>query len=151
MTTGQFPWRWTLISQSRRRVCMESQLHLRMKDRVSRELEVEGYTVFYEPSFPPSRFLTWSSYRPDILGVRTGAAGQEYVFVECETRPSGRRIAGKNFASVDVQARLNSDVSLRRILVVPRGKLRGVDRATRRSWETWIYCESSLERFPRGG
>jgi hypothetical protein len=127
----------------------ESVLHLRMKESVSRELSEEGYSVFIEPSFAPSRFLTWASYRPDLFGIRASAGRQEYALVECETRPSSRRLASKNFRSVDVQTRLNSDLSLRRILVVPRGKLAGVDPSVRRSWETWIYEGGRFQRFPR--
>ncbi len=120
-----------------------------MKESVSRELIGEGYRVFFEPPYAPSRFLSWASYRPDLLGVRAGAGRQEYALVECETRPSGRRLASKNFRSVDVQTRLNSDLSLRRILVVPRGTLARVEPSVRRSWEMWIYEGRGFQRFPR--
>ncbi len=130
--------------------CMgESGLHRRMKEGVSRELAEEGYAVLFEPSYAPSRFLSWASYRPDLFGIRSSAGRQEYAFVECETRPSGRRLASKNFRSVDVQTRLNSDLSLRLILVVPRGTLASVDSSVRRSWEMWIYDETGFQRFPR--
>jgi hypothetical protein len=127
----------------------ESVLHLRMKESVSRELAEEGYAVFFEPPYAPSKFLTWVSYRPDLFGIRASAGRQEYALVECETRPSSRRLESKNFRSVDVQTRLNSDLSLRRILVVPRGTLAGVDPSVRRCWETWIYEGGSFQRFPR--
>src|ERR1700684_2523268 len=113
----------------------ESVLHLRMKESVSRELAEEGYSVFFEPPYAPSRFLSWESYRPDLFGIRADAGRQEYAIVECETRPSGRRLASKNFRSVDIQTKLNSELSLRRILVVPRGTLACVDPSVRRSWE----------------
>jgi len=127
----------------------ESALHLRMKESVSRELAEEGYSVFFEPPQAPSRFLSWASYRPDLLGIRASAGRQEYALVECETRPSGRRLASKNFKSVDVQTRLNSDLSLRMILVVPRGTLARLDSSVRRSWETWIYNSGCFQRLPR--
>jgi hypothetical protein len=127
----------------------ESDLHLRMKESVSRELAEEGYSVFFEPPYAPSSFLSWVSYRPDLFGMRGGPGRQEYALVECETRPSGRRLASKNFRSVDVQTRLNSDLSLRRILVVPRGKLASIDSSVRRSWETWIYDAGGFQRIPR--
>jgi hypothetical protein len=120
-----------------------------MKERVSRQLLEEGYSVFLEPPYAPSRFLTWASYRPDILGIRAGAGTQEYALVECETNPSSRRLDSKNFRSVEVQTRLNSELSLRRIVVVPRGTLRSVDPSVRRSWETWVYEGHSLQMFPR--
>jgi hypothetical protein len=122
-----------------------------MKEGVSRELTDEGYAVFFEPSYAPSRFLSWAAYRPDLFGIRSSAGKQEYVFVECETRPSGRRLASKNFRSVDVQTRLNSDLSLRLILVVPRGTLASVDSSVRLSWEMWIYEETCFLMFPRAG
>ena len=127
----------------------ESVLHRRMKEGVSRALEEEGYSVFFEPPSAPSRFLTWDSYRPDLFGIRARAGSQEYALVECETRPSGRRLASKNFRSLDVQTRLNSVLSLRRILVVPRGTLASLDSSVRRSWETWIYEGGAFLRFPR--
>jgi len=127
----------------------ESVLHRRMKEGVSRELAEEGYSVFFEPPYAPSRFLTWVSYRPDLFGIRASAERQEYALVECETRPSGRRLASKNFRSVEVQTRLNSDLSLRRILVVPRGTLASLDSSVRRSWETWIYEGRGFLRLPR--
>ncbi len=44
---------------------------------------------------------------------------------------------------------MNSDLSLRRILVVPRGTLASVDSSVRLSWETWIYEGGGFQRFPR--
>jgi len=127
----------------------ESLLHRRMKESVSRELTGEGYSVFEEPPYAPSRFLSWVSYRPDIFGIRASIEKQEYVLVECETRPSSRRLAAKNFKSMDVQTRLNSELSVRRILVVPRGTLARVESSVRLTWETWIYEGERFERFPR--
>src|SRR5207302_7088093 len=127
----------------------ESILHLRMKESVCRELVGEGYSVYFEPRYAPSRFLSWASYRPDLFGLRGSTARQEYAFVECETKPSWRRLASKNFRSVDVQTRLNADMSVRRILVVPRGTLARVDSSVRLSWETWIYEEGAFQRFPK--
>jgi len=126
----------------------ESILHRRMKESVWRELVGEGYSVFFEPPYAPSRFLSWASYRPDLFGMRGSAARQEYALVECETRPSGRRLASKNFRSVEVQTRLNSEMSVRRVLVVPRGTLASVDSSVRLSWETWIYEGGLFQKFP---
>jgi hypothetical protein len=127
----------------------ESFLHRRMKERVSQELAEEGYAVFFEPPYAPSRYLSWVTYRPDILGIRASDGRQEYALVECETRPSERRLASKNYKSVDVQTRLNSDLSLRRILVLPRGKLANLESSVRRSWETWIFEGRGFQKFPR--
>ncbi len=126
----------------------ESTLHHRMKERVSQQLAEEGYEVFFEPLFSPSRFLSWVSYRPDLFGVKASDERQEYALVECETRPSGKRLASKNFRSLEVQTRLNQVLSVRRILVVPRGRLGSLESSVRRSWETWIYEGGSFQRFP---
>jgi hypothetical protein len=120
-----------------------------MKESAWRELVGQGYSVFFEPPYAPSSFLTWASYRPDLFGIRGSAARQEYAFVECETRPSRRRLASKNFRSVEVQTRLNSEMYVRRILVVPRGTLASVDSSVRLSWETWIYEGGAFQRFPK--
>lgn len=127
----------------------ESVLHRDMKRRASRELQGEGYSVFFEPPYSPSRFLSWVAYRPDLFGMRTGAGLQEYALVECETHPSSRRLASKNFRSVQVQTRLNLCLSLRLILVVPRGTLARVDPEVRLSWETWVYEGEGLLMFPK--
>ena len=126
----------------------ESILHRLMKESASRELADEGYSVFREPPYAPSRFMSWVSYRPDLFGVKASTGRQEYALVECETRPSSRRLDAKNFRSVEVQTRLNSDLSLRRILVVPRGTLAAVDSFVRLAWEIWIYEGGRFQRFP---
>ena len=126
----------------------ESFLHRRMKKSASRELAGEGYSVFEEPPYAPSRFLDWVSYRPDLFGIRASSKRQEYALVECETRPSCRKLDAKNFRSVDVQTRLDSELSIRRILVVPRGTLARVDSSVRLTWETWIYEGEGFQRFP---
>lgn len=127
----------------------ESVLHLRMKEDASRQLAGEGYSIFFEPPYAPSRFMNWVAYRPDLFGMRVSAGRQEYALVECETRPSSRRLASKNFRSVEIQTMLNFDTALRRILVVPRGTLAKVHSSVRFSWETWIYEGHGFLRFPR--
>jgi len=127
----------------------ESPLHVGMKESVSRRLSEEGYEVFFEPAFAPSRFLRWASYRPDLIGIRAGPSRQEYVLVECETRPSTRKLSSKNFRSVEVRLRLNSRFSLRRVLVIPRGTLASVDSSVRLLWEVWIYDKGALQTFPK--
>jgi hypothetical protein len=119
-----------------------------MKERASLELARDGYSTFFEPPFAPSWFLRWSSYRPDVFGMRTGRGRQDYALVECETRPSSRRLESKNFRTVQIQGTINSEVSLRRILVIPRGTLRRVGTSTRLSWEMWIYEAGSFQQFP---
>lgn len=121
-----------------------------MKAGASLELTRDGYTVFVEPPFAPSMFLEWSSYRPDILGIRRRSAKEEYALVECETKPSKRRLDSKNFRSVEVQSRIDYESSsLRRILVVPRGTLRMLEPSVRFLWEMWIFEGGrTFQQFP---
>jgi hypothetical protein len=127
----------------------ESQIHRSMKSIVRRELEHERYAVVEEPLFPPGEKVSWSSYRPDLLGYRSEDGVEEVVLVECETHPSMRRLGAKNFSSVWFQPHLFRRGSLRRILAVPRGKLRSVDMKIRGRWEVWVIgANSAMEKYP---
>jgi len=116
----------------------ESAAHQRMKLVVRRELEKEGYCVQAEPLFPPSRRVSWTAYRPDLLGHRNEGGKEEFVIAECETHPSMKRFLAKNFSSVWFQPFLFQTGSIRRVLAIPQGRLGRVDLALRRSWEIWV-------------
>ena len=126
---------------------MESETHRSMKAVVRKELERERYAVVEEPSYPPDG-VTWTSYRPDLLGYRSEGGKEELVLVECETRPNMRRLKAKNSASAWLQPRLPGQGSVRRILAVPHGKLGTVDMRVRKTWEVWVIGSSSSVRFP---
>lgn len=120
-----------------------------MKAIVRQELEHERYAVVEEPLFPPGRKLSWSSYRPDLLGYRSEGGNEEVVLVECETHPNMRRLGAKNTFSVSFQPHLFRSGAVRRILAVPQGKLGAVDMRIRDRWEIWVVGESSpLDKFP---
>ncbi len=120
-----------------------------MKAIVRQELEQERYAVVEEPPFPPGRKVTWSSYRPDLLGYRSEGGLEELVLVECETHPNMRRLGMKNSSSVWFQPHLFLRGSVRRILAVPQGELRGVDMRIRDRWEVWVLGSgSAMEKFP---
>ena len=74
-----------------------------------------------EPLWPPVSWVTWSSYRPDLLGYRAQDGEEELVLVECETNPGLKRLEGKNDSSVSFQSRLFGQGSVLRILAVPGG------------------------------
>lgn len=116
----------------------ESPIHRRMKAIVKTELERERYVVMEEPSFPPSKRMSWTAYRPDLLGYRREGGSEELVIVECETRPSMKRFAAKNHSSLWFQPFLFQDGVVRRILAVPQGRLRRVDLGLRSHWEVWV-------------
>ncbi len=120
-----------------------------MKAVVRWELEKEGFGVVEEPLFPPANWISWSTYRPDLLGFRAQDMKEEVAIVECETRPSMRRFASKNYSSLWFQPSVLSVGSLRRILAVPRGKLGAVDLRLRQGWEIWVIgSDGSPEKIP---
>ncbi len=119
-----------------------------MKSIVKSELERERYAVVEEPLFPPADKVSWSSYRPDLLGYRAEGGMEEVVLVECETHPSMRRLGEKNFSSVWFQPYLFRRGSVRRILAVPQGRLRAVDLRIRDNWEVWVVgSRSTMEKL----
>ena len=134
-------------------ICVaESRVHRSMKAIVKAELVREDYAVIEEPLFPPGGRVSWSSYRPDLLGYKSGRGTEELVLVECETHPSMRRLQAKRYRTVSFQTYLSRRGSLRKILAVPQGKLGSVDMGIRREWEVWVVGSSSpMERFSRIG
>jgi len=127
----------------------ESQAHRSMKSIVRGELEGERFAVVEEPAFPPAEKVSWSSYRPDLLGYRSESDAEEIVLVECEMRPNMKRLAAKNFSSVWFQPYLFRRGSVRRILAVPQGKLGSVDMKIRDRWDVWVVGgKSAMEKFP---
>jgi hypothetical protein len=121
-----------------------------MKAIVKSELIREAYAVIEEPLFLPGERVSWSSYRPDLLGYRSNGGTEELVLVECETRPNMRRLRSKQYRTVTFQTYLFRGGSLRKILAVPQGKLGSVDMRIRDEWEVWVVGSSSpMERFYR--
>lgn len=116
----------------------ESATHRAMKSVVRRDLEQENYTGIEEPQLPPGKRVSWSSYRPDLLGYRSEGGREELVLVECETHPNMKRLGSKNFSTVWFQPYLHVEGSLRRILAVPQGRLKAVDMKFRDEWEIWV-------------
>ncbi len=101
-----------------------------------------------EPLFPPVDWMSWSMYRPDLLGYRENGDCEELAIVECETHPNTRRFASKNYASLWFQSSLLKEGSIRRILAVPAGKLGSLDLSLRKSWEIWVVGqEGPLEKM----
>jgi len=127
----------------------ESQTHRSMKAVVRQELERERYAVVEEPLFPPGEKVTWTAYRPDLLGYRSENGMEELVLVECETHPNMRRLREKNASTVSFQPYLFRRGSVRKILAVPQGKLRSVDLRIRDSWEVWVVgVASAMDKYP---
>ncbi len=128
----------------------ESRVHRSMKAIVKDQLIREEYSVVEEPLFPPGERVSWSSYRPDLLGYRSNGETEELVLVECETHPNMRRLRSKRYRTVSFQTYLPRRGSLRKILAVPQGKLGSVDMRVRNEWEVWVVgSRSPMERFSR--
>ena len=127
----------------------ESQVHKSMKAVVRQELEHERYAVVEEPLAPPREKVTWTSYRPDLLGYRLENGTEELVLVECETHPNMKRLRDKKASSVSLQPYLFRNGSVRRILAVPRGKLASVDLRIRDRWEVWVVgAFATIDKYP---
>jgi hypothetical protein len=109
-----------------------------MKAIAREELEHENYRVVEEPLAPPTDRISWSAYRPDLLGYRFEPGDEEVVIVECETHPDMRRFYAKNYSSLWFQPLLFQRGSIRRILAVPQGRLGLVDARLRDRWEIWV-------------
>jgi hypothetical protein len=123
-----------------------------MKAVVKQELEHERYAVVEEPLFPPREKVSWSSYRPDLLGYRSEGGTEELVLVECEAHPNMRRLGDKNTFTVWFQPFLFRRGSVRRILAVPQGKLGSVDMRIRDRWEVWVVGgKSPMAKFSTAG
>ena len=137
-------------SQPGHRGCVaESQVHRSMKAVIRQELERQRYAVVEEPLSPPGEKVTWTSYRPDLLGYRSENGTEEIVLVECETHPNMKRLREKNSSSVSFQPYLFRRGSVRRILAVPQGKLESVDLRIRDRWEVWVVgTVSTIDRYP---
>ncbi|MBI3841347.1 MAG: hypothetical protein HY297_05295 [Thaumarchaeota archaeon] len=122
----------------------ESELHRSMKAIVRKELERESFAIVEEPLYPPGRRVSWTRYRPDLLGYRRVGGGEELVLVECETKPNMRRFGSKNHSTISFQSYLFAPGSVRRILAVPQGTLASVDMKMRKQWEVWVLGSNQL-------
>ena len=120
-----------------------------MKAMVKGELERDRFAVVEEPSYPPGKKLRWTSYRPDLLGYRAEGGEEEVVLVECETHPNMRRLMSKNASSVWFQPHLFRRGAVRRVLVIPKGRLKSVDLRIRDRWEVWVVGGASpISKYP---
>jgi hypothetical protein len=121
---------------------LEGQLHLIFKQCVMKELLAEGYILYAEPLGSPVKRISWSAYRPDILGLHVTPNTFKLVFVECETAPTKTRVSQKMErikTSFRFQKRLNESHQLRSLLIIPPLTLNKINCKTIRSfWEIWI-------------
>jgi hypothetical protein len=121
---------------------MESELHGLLKQAARCELEKEGYDLYLEPSESPVNVLSWTHYRPDVLGLTCQETEFELAIIECETNPTVRRLIEKRLKirrQICFQKRLDQKNLFRLLLVIPPGTLRKVNTCSvRKLWEIWI-------------
>jgi hypothetical protein len=107
-----------------------------------KELLAEGYILYAEPLGSPVKRISWSAYRPDLLGLQVTHNTFKLVFVECETVPTKTRVNQKTErikASFRFQKRLHESHHLRSLLIIPPLTFNKINCKTiRRFWEIWI-------------
>lgn len=117
----------------------ESELHKFLKSAAAEKLEKKGFSIYFEPEWPPIHLLEWQRYRPDIFGIKRKCRVDEYAFVECETNPNPKRILAKNVTSVAIQTRLLRETKCRKILAIPSMKFEALNSSVTKNWEIWRF------------
>src|SRR5207245_3810132 len=96
------------------------------------------------PHCAPKRFVDSEDYRPSLRGLVNTDVKEEYALVECETKPRTTRLLTKNIWRVELQSKIDRQPRLRRILVVPRGKLGALDPKLRHFCEIWVADKADI-------
>ncbi|MBN2259711.1 MAG: hypothetical protein JW702_04165 [Clostridiales bacterium] len=120
----------------------ESNFHKLLKQIVAKELKVQDFTTYEEPLESRYNNLWWTSYRPDVLGTKNIENSFEVVLVECETKPTKKRILEKMTIiqnNLFLQKRLFQNVHFIPLLVIPSFSLAKIlSEEVRNFWEIWI-------------
>jgi len=89
--------------------------------------------------------LFWQSYRPDILATKNTENLFEVVLVECETKPTKRRVVVKMLTiqnNLALQKRLFENTKFNPILAIPPHNLAKILCCeVRNFWTIWIINE----------
>ena len=121
---------------------MEGNLHKLHKQTVALELKKQDYGIHYEPWQSPLNLLWWQSYKPDILAVKQSDSSRRIVLVECETKPSRKRVLAKTRQireNLALQKQLFQNAMILPLLVIPPNTLqRIIFSPIRKFWEIWI-------------
>jgi hypothetical protein len=125
---------------------MESHLHKHLKHTIAQELQRKNYTLYFEAHCSPFSRLLWNSYCPDILGVLENKNSLKIILVECETKPTKKRVIKKTIQIKQVlslQKRLNEKHVILPLLAIPAMNLYKVNgKEIRNFWEIWIINQS---------
>ena len=133
---------------------MEGKLHKLLKQSVEQELLNQYYEVYHEPPESPLKRLYWRSYRPDILGIFSKNSKLIIVIVECETKPSFKKILKKTNQiryGFSLQKQLNENHFIFPLLVIPAMYLNKINfLEIRKFWHIWIINDSGkiLHKLP---
>ena len=126
----------------RESIYTESYLHKLLKQTVAKELKNHQFTTYEEPLESPYNHLWWCSYRPDVLATKNIERLFEVVLVECETKPTKKRILHKMEIiqkNMFFQKRLFENVHFIPLLVIPSFSLAKIlCEEVRNFWEIWI-------------
>ncbi|MEJ2127074.1 MAG: hypothetical protein P8X84_06195 [Candidatus Bathyarchaeota archaeon] len=120
----------------------EGNFHKLLKQIIAKELEKQKFTTYEEPLESPYNNLWWRSYRPDVLATKNIETSFEVVLVECETKPTKKRILEKMTTiqnNLFLQKRLFQNVHFIPLLVIPSFSLAKIlCEEVRNFWEIWI-------------
>jgi hypothetical protein len=124
---------------------MEGTLHKLHKQTVADELKKQNYRIHFEPWESPIDLFWWQSYKPDILAVKQTDSGRRIILVECETKPSHKRVLYKTKQiqkNLAIQRQLFENTTILPLLVIPPNNLKKVFLSSvRKFWEIWIVSQ----------
>jgi hypothetical protein len=99
--------------------------------------------------------LWWQSYKPDVLAIKQSDTNQIIVLVECETKPSRKRVLTKTKQiknNLQLQKQLFKNTALLPLLVIPPNNLQKIlFSPIRKFWEIWIINQEGQikNKIPR--
>jgi len=127
----------------------EGNLHKLHKLAVAEELQKQSFEIHYEPWESPLNLLWWQSYKPDILAIKQNTSSKKIVLVECETKPSRKRVLTKTKQiekNLTVQKQLFENTMILPLLVIPPNNLQKIMFSPiRKFWEIWIINKEKAD------
>lgn len=133
----------------------ESKFHKLLKQIVSNELKKNHFITYEEPLESPYNNLWWQSYRPDVFATRNTERTFEVVLVECETKPSKRRVLTKMSIiqnNLTFQKRLFEKTEFHPILAIPPHNLTKILCSNVKNfWTIWIINKLGIisQKIPK--
>jgi hypothetical protein len=123
----------------------EGTLHKLHKQTVAEELQKQNYGIHFEPWESPLNLLWWQAYKPDILAIKQTMSSRRIVLVECETKPTRKRVLTKTRQikkNLAIQKQLFTDTMILPLLIIPPNNLQKIMFSPiRKFWEIWIISQ----------